>query len=85
MIRTDRFKYVQRAEGQPDEFFDLEADPGERRNLAGDSRGSGMKDEIATWFGALGAPPIQEWRSTCRVKLLPEHYPPYPDPPYPVR
>lgn len=37
MVRTERFKYCAYAPGKPDEqLFDLVADPGETRNLAGD-------------------------------------------------
>jgi arylsulfatase A-like enzyme len=37
MVRTSRFKYNAYSEGaNPEEFFDLENDPGEMRNLAGD-------------------------------------------------
>jgi len=32
-IRDEKWSYVQRPEGQPDELYDLESDPRERRNL----------------------------------------------------
>ncbi|MBN2711806.1 MAG: sulfatase-like hydrolase/transferase [Planctomycetes bacterium] len=35
MLRTDRFKYTRYREGDGEELYDLEADPGEQRNLAG--------------------------------------------------
>jgi len=37
MVRDDRFKYW-RFNGMPDVLFDLERDPGELRNVAGDPR-----------------------------------------------
>jgi arylsulfatase A-like enzyme len=78
MIRSERFKYVQRAGGRAAEFYDLEADPGERRNLIAEpgqrSQVARFKDELATWFAARGAPPIEEWRSTARNRLDAETY-----------
>ena len=37
MVRDDRFKYWH-FNGMPDVLFDLERDPGELRNVAGDPR-----------------------------------------------
>jgi len=77
-MRSDRLKYVQRADGHPDEMYDLERDPGERKNVALEpayaSQRARLRDEMATWFAARGAPPIDQWRSTVRVKLDPVHY-----------
>jgi arylsulfatase A-like enzyme len=78
-IRTERFKYVSKDEGYADEMYDLEADPGEKRNVATDpsyaaERGR-LKDEMATWFAKRGAPPISRWRSTVRVRLNSYQYP----------
>jgi arylsulfatase A-like enzyme len=33
MIRTDRWKYVERAKEGPGQLFELSADPGEKNNL----------------------------------------------------
>lgn len=37
MIRTERYKYTHYLEGDGEELYDLEADPGETRNLAADA------------------------------------------------
>ena len=55
MLRTDRFKYVVFNGGQrPEQFFDLQLDPGEVRNLVGDSEAAKELDrhrELLTgWF-----------------------------------
>ena len=77
-IRTERFKYIRKGDGHPDEFYDLEADPGERRNLADDSKheaaAAGLRDQLDTWFAQRGAPTITEWRASARNKLDPGHY-----------
>ncbi len=76
-IRDERYKYVQKAEAD-DEMYDLDADPGERRNVADDPayaevRGR-LKDELSTWFAARGAPPIEQWRTTVLNVLDPNQY-----------
>src|ERR1035437_4586400 len=35
-IRTENVKYVERTDGYPSDFFDIEADPGETRNVIAD-------------------------------------------------
>lgn len=55
MIRTERFKYVNRYDG-PDELYDLIDDPGERTNLVDDADRKALRDdlhlELAGWFAA---------------------------------
>lgn len=65
MIRTPRAKYVHRANGGPQELYDLAADPGENTNLADDPAHQQQKKELRTrlfaWFGKYaeaGADPI---------------------------
>jgi choline-sulfatase len=41
MIRTDRYKYVAYQGDPVEQLFDMQADPGETRNLAGDSKYAG--------------------------------------------
>jgi arylsulfatase A-like enzyme len=72
-IRTNRWKFVQRAEGHPNELFDLASDPGERQNQSGQPRGraasAGLERELDQFFNRLGAPPIGAWRSTTRQQI----------------
>ena len=53
MCRTTRFKYVRRA-FEPDEFYDLAADPGETRNLIADENyrdeALRLKDRLLEWY-----------------------------------
>ncbi len=56
MIRSRNWKYVHRyAEGEPNELYDLAADAGEARNLAGDlahaEREAALRAELQGWFG----------------------------------
>ncbi len=72
-IRTENLKYVERAEGDPCEMFDLEADPGETRNVYGDPAYRKQRDafagELRRYFEGIGAPPINDWRSTMKQKM----------------
>ncbi|PRB01548.1 sulfatase [Microbacterium sp. MYb64] len=52
MIRTSERKYVHRHPYGPHEFYDLAADPGERRNLVGDPA---RADEVAALRGRMRA------------------------------
>ena len=65
MIRTDAHKYVERAEG-PEELYDLDADPGERHDLAGDRGHAARRDELRTalrdWFAAHTHEPLDAYR-----------------------
>jgi len=55
MIRDERFKYVSRTLGR-DEFYDLQTDPGERKNRIDDPeyavRIAGLKDRMLKWLEA---------------------------------
>ncbi len=54
MVRTEKYKYVYRYEGGLNELYDLENDPGEERNLVGESKwratGKEMQDRLFEWF-----------------------------------
>ncbi len=72
-LRTGNLKYIERAEGWPTELFDLEADPGETRNVAADpgyqKQIRALRDELTHYFDQAGAPPLAEWRATTKQKL----------------
>ncbi len=68
-IRTEKWKYVTRHEG-PEELYNLEADPGETRNLAGSApEQTALAKQLEQWFTAHGAPPLAEWRGTTTQNL----------------
>jgi arylsulfatase A-like enzyme len=58
MIRTNRWKYVARLEGREEELYDLEADPGELTNLAGDDKYADLITDLRNrqlqWFLSTG-------------------------------
>ncbi|QDP98065.1 sulfatase-like hydrolase/transferase [Microlunatus elymi] len=60
MIRTRQWKYVLRRGDEPDELYDLDADPGERNNLVEDpgrrDRVAGLRAELEDWFGRYADP-----------------------------
>ena len=60
MIRTESWKYVHRYPGGPNELYDLENDPDERANLAGDAGYSGrcrsLRRELEGWFERYAEP-----------------------------
>src|SRR5262249_15047677 len=72
-IRTETLKYLERAEGYPNEMFDLEADPGETRNVIDSSDYRKQRDafhrELTDYFHQRGAPPLEEWRSSTKQSL----------------
>ncbi len=72
-IRTQNLKYIERADGYPSELYDLEADPGETRNVTDDRTYSrqleALRPELAKFFRDIGAPPLNEWRKTTTQRL----------------
>jgi arylsulfatase A-like enzyme len=72
-VRTENLKYIERTKEWPSELFDLEADPGETRNLIDDAAYAKQRDtlrsDLARWFERAGAPPLAEWRSRVRQEL----------------
>jgi len=78
-LRTRNLKYIERADGWPTELFDLEADPGETRDVSAETNYRKQRDEfhreLTGYFAAQGAPPIEEWRRTTKQTLPPENHP----------
>jgi arylsulfatase A-like enzyme len=72
-VRTENLKYIERTREWPSELYDLEADPGERRNLLDDPSYRGRLDalraDLGRFFRRAGAPPLEQWRSTTRQEL----------------
>jgi arylsulfatase A-like enzyme len=72
-VRTDNLKYVERIREWPSELYDLEADPGEKRNLL-DAPGyakqlATLRADLSGFFARHGAPPLEQWRSTTQQRL----------------
>jgi len=55
-IRTDRWRYIRYADGS-EELYDMQADPKEWKNLAGDAKFAGVKRELARWLPKKDVPP----------------------------
>lgn len=72
-IRTQNLKYIERTEGYGSELFDIEADPGEKRNVLADpaytKQLASLRKELADFFRNHGAPPLNEWRTTTTQRL----------------
>ena len=77
-IRTENLKLVERTKGPngedgPSEFFDLESDPGETKNVIGDPRHrkqvETLRSELKSFFAKNGAPPLEGWRATTKQTL----------------
>lgn len=72
-LRTENLKYVERTREWPGELYDLEADPGETRNLIDEAayqpQLKALRAELADFFRQAGAPPLEDWRSTTSQEL----------------
>src|SRR5262249_39870860 len=72
-IRTRQLKYIERTKEWPSELYDLEADPGEKKNLIDDPAYrqvlGGLRRDLSGFFRQAGAPAIEDWRSTTKQKL----------------
>jgi choline-sulfatase len=72
-LRTENLKYVARTKEWPSELYDLEADPGETRNVIEDpayqAQLKALRTELADFFRQAGAPPLENWRSTTTQEL----------------
>ena len=71
-VRRGKWKYL--TDERVGLLFDLEADPGEKRNVLDDPKYqkvvSGLRAELEQFFETRGAPPIEQWRSTTKQKLF---------------
>ncbi|MFI4910046.1 MAG: sulfatase [Sedimentisphaeraceae bacterium JB056] len=52
MLRTDRYKYIKYAEERAEEFYDLEKDPGEKKNLINDASYKDIIDKHRKMFAS---------------------------------
>ena len=72
MIRDRRYKYVRRYPYGPDEFYDLEEDPGETRNLIEEEACSpeitAMRARLAQWFARYADPALDGSREPVTGK-----------------
>lgn len=72
-IRTKTMKLVMRATPWPSEMYDLEADPGEKRNVIDEPKYANVRQsltkELESYFQQRGAPPIDEWRKSAKLTV----------------
>jgi len=72
-IRTENLKFVERTKEWPSELFDLEADPGETKNVIDDPRHrrqlENLRADLDRFFERSGAPPVDDWRKNLRQKF----------------
>jgi arylsulfatase A-like enzyme len=65
-IRTDRWKYAERVGGEPNELYDLEADPSERDNLCEQGKhertGRSLRRRLHAFFDRYADPKWDLWR-----------------------
>jgi len=66
MVRTAEWKYVHRYPDGPNELYDLQGDPDERRNLTGDAGYAGraveLRGVLEDWFDQYGDCPARDGR-----------------------
>ncbi len=72
-VRSKTAKYVERAENYPSELYDLEADPGETRNVvnapAYAEQLRSLRSGMEKFFKHAGAGPLSAWRATTTQDL----------------
>jgi arylsulfatase A-like enzyme len=56
-IRNERWRYIRYADGS-EELYDMQADPNEWKNLAGDSKFAATKTELAKWLPKVNKKPV---------------------------
>ncbi len=72
-VRTERWRYIRYADGS-EELYDVQADPHEWSNLAGNPRTADTRRELAAWLPAVNTPPVAgsharliEWRDGTAI------------------
>ncbi len=73
MVRTPRYKLVKRYPNGPDDLFDLQADPGETSNLAGQPAYAGVEQALTVELEQFYARHDDPAKSGLRVKELRQH------------
>jgi arylsulfatase A-like enzyme len=72
-LRTENLKLILRTKEWPSELYDLEADPGETKNLFDDAgygaRRQALTKELEARFRQYNAPDLENWRSTAPQEL----------------
>lgn len=72
-VRTANLKLVLRTPEWPSELYDLEADPGEKRNLIDDPGHARQRVELTrqveAFFAKSGAPPLASWNRNVKQQL----------------
>ena len=56
-IRTQRWRYIRYAD-ESEELYDVEADPNEWTNLAGEAKHAGVTRDLAKWLPKIDRPPV---------------------------
>jgi arylsulfatase A-like enzyme len=72
-VRTENLKYIERTRDWPSELYDLEADPEETKNVIEEPsyrrRMETLRGQLRAFFQGIGAPEIEQWRSTTSQEL----------------
>jgi arylsulfatase A-like enzyme len=55
-LRNERWRYIRYADGS-EELYDMQADPNEWKNLAGDVQFADVKRDLAKWLPKVSAKP----------------------------
>jgi arylsulfatase A-like enzyme len=69
-VRSEKYRLIRYADGS-EELYDLDADPNEWTNRAGDPALKTVKDDLAAWLPRSSAPPLPGSRSRL-VELRPD-------------
>jgi len=76
-VRTRTLKYIERTAQFPSELYDLEVDPGEKKNVLKDpayaDRVRSLQSGLHKFFQGIGAPPLADWKTTTK-QHLPERF-----------